>query len=63
MAELKSIPATSAEVPTPIARILDPIRDAIERRLLSRGDERAVTRGDLKRMGVVTDADLSKLDR
>ena len=61
--ELKSVPRLTGEVPTPIARILAPMIDAIERRFLSRTTERAVTREDLVRLGLTTRDELRQLDR
>ena len=59
---LKSIPHLTSEIPGSIRRILDPMRDALERRFLGGGDERVITRADLKQLGMVTDKQLRALD-
>lgn len=59
---LKSIPQPTRDIPQAIARMLAPMRDAIERRFLSRTNERVVTRDDLIRLGIVTDEQLRTLD-
>ncbi|MCK5920084.1 MAG: hypothetical protein KAG66_04045 [Methylococcales bacterium] len=61
--KLPSIPRTTSGIPKAIADVLNPIRDAIEVRFLGRNTkELVVTRNDLLKLGLVTDADLQTLD-
>lgn len=61
-ASLKSIPKPTADMPVTVARVINPMRDAIERRFLGSSDERVITRGELKRLGILSDAQLNELD-
>lgn len=60
---LKSIPKPTRDIPVAIQRVLAPMRDAIERRLLSRSDEQVITRDDMIRLGLATAEQLRELDR
>lgn len=62
-AKLPTIPKPNAQIPKVIADVLNPIRDAIEIRFLSRDKrERVVTRQDLVKLGIATETDINKLD-
>lgn len=59
---LPSIPRPTREVPKAISDILGPIRDILETRFLGKAsDERAVTRDDLLKLGLVTEEQLRNL--
>lgn len=60
--ELKSIPQPTRDIPSTITRVLSPMRDALERRFLSRSNERVITRDDLVRLGLVTQEQVQTLN-
>jgi len=60
---LKSMPKNLSHMTRALQIVLDPIIHNIELRFLGKNsDERVLTRGDLKTLGIVTDDDLQKLD-
>lgn len=61
--DVKSVPNTTTSIPVEIKRILDPIRHNIEVRFLGKSKgSRAVTGNDLVALGLITEADLNKIE-
>ena len=61
--DLPPIPRPSRDIPKVIVDIINPIREILNTRFLNNeSSERAVTRADLVKLGLVTDEQLNTLD-
>jgi hypothetical protein len=61
--KFQSIPVTLQGVDPQLSKVIRALTDAVERRLLTRSNEKMMSRQDLIDLGIVTQAQVDNLDK